>query len=199
MARKTKAEAENTRKQIFISALDLFCEKGFSKTSFQDIAKRIGLTKGAVYWHFDNKHDLLAKMILDIYYNGQEKLKQIVPEIKDLDDLKLYLMEETKIILNDPYCKKLVEFVFLQMEGSDKNCDSIKVIVNEFIGNIMLGVEKSKSKGELKDNVNVKTLAITLASFREGLLTKYFENLIDFNFYEALDFGLESIISNCKK
>ena len=60
MGRKTKAETENTKTQILQAALDSFYEKGFSKTSFDDIAKRIGMTKGAVYWYFRNKPDIVA-------------------------------------------------------------------------------------------------------------------------------------------
>ncbi len=46
MARKTREETENTRAQILQSALDCFYEKGFSRTTFEDIAARINLTKG---------------------------------------------------------------------------------------------------------------------------------------------------------
>ena len=49
MARKTREESENTKVLILKSALDCFYEKGFSRTTFEDIALRIHLTKGAVY------------------------------------------------------------------------------------------------------------------------------------------------------
>lgn len=45
MARRTKEEAEQTRIEILRSALDIFCEKGYSRTTFDEIAKRINLTK----------------------------------------------------------------------------------------------------------------------------------------------------------
>ena len=52
MARRTKEEAEKTRKRIMASALSLFAKRGYDRTTFNDIAARLGLTKGAVYWHF---------------------------------------------------------------------------------------------------------------------------------------------------
>ena len=55
MARKTKEEAAETRTNVLMAALDLFAEKGYSRTTLGGIAKRIGMTRGAVYWHFDNK------------------------------------------------------------------------------------------------------------------------------------------------
>ncbi|MDO4161819.1 MAG: TetR/AcrR family transcriptional regulator, partial [Pseudomonadota bacterium] len=61
--RRTKEDAEQTRQAILASAVDIFYEKGYSKTTFDEIAKRINLTKGAVYWYFRNKPDIVAALI----------------------------------------------------------------------------------------------------------------------------------------
>ena len=66
MARKTKEETAKTREAILESALDLFNEKGYSGTTLNDIANRLTLTKGAVYWHFKNKQDLFNTLIEEV-------------------------------------------------------------------------------------------------------------------------------------
>jgi AcrR family transcriptional regulator len=38
-------------------------EKGYHGTSIDDITKAAGLTKGALYWHFRGKEDLLQKIV----------------------------------------------------------------------------------------------------------------------------------------
>lgn len=62
MARKTKEEAEKTRQALLASAFKVFNEKGYAKTTLQDIAEDAGVTRGAVYWHFKNKTDLFEKL-----------------------------------------------------------------------------------------------------------------------------------------
>lgn len=62
MARKTKEEALATRCQLLDAAQSVFCEKGVSHTSLHEVATAAGLTRGAVYWHFENKADLLAAL-----------------------------------------------------------------------------------------------------------------------------------------
>ena len=52
MSKKTKEEAEKTRRRILASALVLFSRRGYDRTTFNDIAARLKLTKGAIYWHF---------------------------------------------------------------------------------------------------------------------------------------------------
>jgi TetR/AcrR family acrAB operon transcriptional repressor len=63
MARRTKKDAAQTREQILEAALKVFTAKGYSKATFVDVAAEIGLSKGAVYWHFKTKPDLLAAAI----------------------------------------------------------------------------------------------------------------------------------------
>ena len=47
-----------TRMSIMESALDIFSEKNFANASVSEITARIGLSKGAFYWHFKNKQVL---------------------------------------------------------------------------------------------------------------------------------------------
>src|SRR5690606_10590111 len=62
MARRTKAEAMETREQILDAAELVFHRKGVSCTSLNDIAAEAGVTRGAIYWHFKNKHDVFIAM-----------------------------------------------------------------------------------------------------------------------------------------
>ncbi len=63
MSRKSKDEAEKTRERILESALTLFSRDGYERTTFTDIASRLEMTKGAVYWHFSSKEDLLLALV----------------------------------------------------------------------------------------------------------------------------------------
>jgi TetR/AcrR family acrAB operon transcriptional repressor len=58
MARKTKAEAEQTRHRIVACARQVFSRAGVTNTSLEEVAREAGVTRGAVYWHFKNKADL---------------------------------------------------------------------------------------------------------------------------------------------
>ena len=63
MPRKAKEEAEKTRARILASALDLFTKKGYEHTTFTDVAAKLKLTKGAVYWYFATKEELLIALV----------------------------------------------------------------------------------------------------------------------------------------
>lgn len=61
---------ERTVQKILEEAAKLFMDKGYDKTSIDDIARASGVTKGAIYHHFSSKENLLSKMIVSYDYNG---------------------------------------------------------------------------------------------------------------------------------
>jgi len=67
MARKTKAEAARTRSDILDAAEIEMQESGVSGASFERIARRANVTRGAIYWHFDDKAALLTAMVERTY------------------------------------------------------------------------------------------------------------------------------------
>lgn len=60
--RRTKAEAEETRLKLLEVAEQLFFKKGVASVTLEKIASTAGVTRGAVYWHFANKADLLRAL-----------------------------------------------------------------------------------------------------------------------------------------
>lgn len=63
MVRRTKEEAQETRSQILEAAEKAFYERGVARTTLADIATLAGVTRGAIYWHFSNKADLVQAML----------------------------------------------------------------------------------------------------------------------------------------
>ena len=63
MARRTKEDALVTRDLLLDAAERVFQRRGVSRTSLQEIAQEAGLTRGAIYWHFENKADVFDAML----------------------------------------------------------------------------------------------------------------------------------------
>jgi TetR/AcrR family transcriptional regulator, acrAB operon repressor len=63
MVGRTKEQALATRTRILDAAELLFERRGVSRTSLQDIAQAAEVTRGAVYWHFEDKADLFTAMM----------------------------------------------------------------------------------------------------------------------------------------
>jgi TetR/AcrR family acrAB operon transcriptional repressor len=57
--RRTKEEAARTRGAIVEAALACFDRHGIAHTTLEQIAREANVTKGAVYWHFRGKREIL--------------------------------------------------------------------------------------------------------------------------------------------
>jgi len=73
--RRTKSEAESTRKSILQAALTVFSKKCYHSTTLEEIAECAKMTRGAVYWHFKNKEDLLNNLLDDFEISLSEKIQ----------------------------------------------------------------------------------------------------------------------------
>ena len=58
-------------------ALALFNEQGYEGASLRDIAERLGMTKAALYYHFERKEDILLELHLRLHAIGTDALEQL--------------------------------------------------------------------------------------------------------------------------
>jgi len=70
----------DTRQRILDVALDLFTEQGFDGTSLRQIAERLGVTKAALYYHFESKDDILMALHMRLHEFGKDALSQMGEE-----------------------------------------------------------------------------------------------------------------------
>jgi AcrR family transcriptional regulator len=70
-----KAEqSEATRRALLKVARDLFARRGYSDVSTEEIVRRAGVTRGALYHHFDGKADLFRAVYERIEQETAEKV-----------------------------------------------------------------------------------------------------------------------------
>jgi len=67
----------DTRQRILDVALDLFTEQGYDGTSLREIAEKLGVTKAALYYHFESKEDILQALHMRLHDFGRDALVQL--------------------------------------------------------------------------------------------------------------------------
>ena len=75
--------AGDTKERILETALELFAQSGYLGTSMSDIAKELGITKGALYKHYTSKQEILNSIV--------ERMNKM-----DLERAEEYEMPETE-------------------------------------------------------------------------------------------------------
>ncbi|ABG04770.1 transcriptional regulator, TetR family [Rubrobacter xylanophilus DSM 9941] len=74
--RRTQAERRAaTRRALLDAARELFAEKGYHETSAEEIVRRAGLTRGALYHHFEDKRDLFRVVVDEMESEIDEEIE----------------------------------------------------------------------------------------------------------------------------
>ena len=76
----------DTRDRILETALDLFIERGYDKTSLREIAKRVGVTKAALYYHFSSKEEIIRTIVQPLF----DHLESLAGALASQPDLKTW-------------------------------------------------------------------------------------------------------------
>lgn len=74
------------RARILTVARDLFVRRGYADVSMQQIADAAGLTKAALYYHFRDKDDLFAQVVLREFRRLRQAAAGVIAEHRSLED-----------------------------------------------------------------------------------------------------------------
>ena len=201
--RRTKEDAEQTRRAILASAMDMFYEKGYSKTTFDEIAKRIGLTKGAVYWYFRNKPDIVAALI---NYFAEKHLACIREYISaneaSFESIIGMQLLNNKQIREDTQFYKFLFFVSCQMEWSEAIINKIQPSIEQTkqVTRSLLvdALQIMKNNGKIREDVNIDMICEILMTMYGGMLEAYFTKRLTNDLDELVKTGFSLIFNNIK-
>jgi TetR/AcrR family acrAB operon transcriptional repressor len=185
MARRTKAEAAETRQRILDEALDLFSTNGYARTTFEDVARKIGLSKGAVYWHFKTKTDLLVALI----EHGCNRKGLCLGAPEESADTRAALrhgyVDSARVVLAEPDLRRFEFFIHFQIEWSEQLLAEVRTKLASLREDPVLAYTKAirrlQENGEVAPAVDAERLASLLTANWTGLLRLALIGLIDPN------------------
>ncbi|MBE6462758.1 MAG: TetR family transcriptional regulator [Alphaproteobacteria bacterium] len=203
MARKCKEDAEKTRQAVIESALDVFSEKGYAKATFDEIAARAGFTKGAVYWYFRNKADLVSALIVEYMERKRHELAKNIPEGDTLEDLLDYFTLWARVLRDDERFSKFNRFVICQMEWSEavvsrvqKNLATQTDWHLEKINQVLV---KCQERGELKKDLDLSMVSDIVRSTYMGIVFSSLNRFTRGEIEEKVRIGLGFLFEGLKK
>jgi len=155
------------KEKIVQAAIESFTQTGFDRTKMEDIAKRLGLSKGTIYLYFKSKEDLFLAIC---EYNIQKG---------DNEDAGLFIRKEN--VVSD--AEQIYDNIRRREQGNDrvmlemvaesarnpklrKAMYELHVKVHE---HVMEGVKNKIEQGFLRKDVDAISLAIALVALYDGL------------------------------
>ncbi|MCJ7746204.1 MAG: TetR/AcrR family transcriptional regulator [Desulfobacterales bacterium] len=177
-------QPKDTANRILIQAMRIFLEKGYHGTSIDDITKAAGLTKGALYWHFGSKEDLLKRIVEEFERRFLDGLIQAVKDAQGdiLDKMgKFFRYNAAFSYYNRELC---VSFTTLAAElvgahhGTEPEFKRVYKKYQKFLSNLILQGKKEKI---FKKEIDPDLTALIIIAFHDGILIRWFMNRSEIN------------------
>ena len=174
--RRTKEEAARTRDGIVEAALACFDRHGIASTTLDQIAAEAKVTKGAVYWHFSGKHEILHAIRQQVNLPLLDRADCTLlhkPEAAPLDSYERFLGGTLEAIENDPRTRRALTVMQFKCEYADelvrelldmrRNNDRLVTALEETYAD-------AKRRGELAAGLEPRVAALETSVFVAGLI-----------------------------
>ncbi len=173
MSRKTKTDAQKTRIAILDAAEHVFLARGVSCASLEQVAKAAGVTRGAVYWHFRNKYDLLEALLdrirapmTELINNSQQ---DDIAQLAQVCRLALCKLEQ------DEQYRRVFMIIYHRSE-SDQALKKLADNSRRSYNHLHQLFSKPENKARLLSGLDPESAALHLHSHMEGII---FGSLLD--------------------
>ncbi len=197
MARKTKAEALKTRQHLINVAITLFAKNGVSSTTLADIADAAGMTRGAIYWHFDSKVSLFNEIWNAQPYIGEEIRKKLKAKYHDNDLILLreMIIEALRFIATDRCQYELLQILYHTCEFTG-DMYSEREIRERFWFNrerMRKILRNCISKGQIAVNTNIDLTITLIHGYLSGIIKNWLMQPENLNLYEQAPDVVDSL------
>lgn len=186
MVRRTKEDALSTRQALLDAAERLFSEKGVSNTSMNQVAEAAGVTRGAIYHHFENKLDLIDAL-MDRVRLPVDEMRDELAQTYNGDPVSLLRARCLHIIgqvQDDPHTQALVNILLHKCEYVD---DALPIHLrhlggrNACITECVMLADKAKAQGLVDEKYDSKAVIMALFSLVDGLMYNW---LLDRDYFD---------------
>jgi AcrR family transcriptional regulator len=159
-----KDEAKN---RIIQLASELFVEQGYKKTTMTDIAKKLGVSKGAIYQYFSSKQELLFEAMKNSQTFRRSSLFYELPtdKIDEIGTAEFFL----KMIKSS---EKLTKFGMEIASEALYNKNMLQEMSNFYLDEVNLVTqyfEKLKTEGIAHPDIDAEIIALGILALRGGL------------------------------
>ena len=151
------------RKEILEAACEVFAEKGFRRSTIQDIAERSEFSVASIYRHFESKEDIYHSLIEDVLEEYHSRLKRktsgiVSPTMRLIKalDVTFDMVTERESFLKFLFTDFRVNLDTNTNKASEKSAQVYWKLINFFVASFEEGIEK-------KEIVDEPPLSLTIA------------------------------------
>ena len=164
---------EFDERQVLVSAMLVFWEKGFEATSIQDLEDAMGLKRTSIYNAFGNKRQIFNRIlqcykesVMSALFVAMDEAPNIREGLKRLLNGALDIHFDT----DNPGGCLVVLSVLESGQHDEASSDELAQTIQDLKAGLQQRLKKAKQTGELSPDLDVAVTATTIASTMTGMM-----------------------------
>ena len=171
IAKQSEDTIQGTKKYITDTARRLFSEFSYLGVSMNDIAKKLNITKAALYYHFTGKAEIYKKVLDEVFNDLSLTIIQVLNETTI--DKKLHKLIKNYLDFGFKE-KNLIRALMLKLSPADSQItEHIAQLRKQVVNLIQPIIEKVFVNKKITKKVDSRLLTSLLTSMMDGLLLEY--------------------------
>ncbi len=196
MAEGRAAQREETYERILAAALDLFVSRGFEGTRVDQIAEAAALTKGAIYFHFATKDDILLTLLDLVERNFVDPMDRRVRRAGPSATEKFVAFAHQQSELGRGRTKLAILAIKTSSdfaEGDGRFGPRIRQIYRRLYDIVEDIVELGRARGEFRADLGTRQLASFVIAAHDGTFLEWQRRGLELNPAEIIQ-GFRSLV-----
>jgi len=170
IVKQPKHIIQDTKKHIIDTARYLFSEYSYLGVSMSKIAKKLDITKAALYYHFTGKTEIYGKVLDDVFNDLSSTIAEALKETATDKKLQKLIKNYLDFGIKE---NNFVKALMLKL-SSDSPITKHIIQLREGVANlIQLVIEEMAKKKKLAEKVDSRLLTSLLTGMMDGLLLEY--------------------------
>jgi len=193
---RVSARAQKSRRELTSVAIDCFARYGFQGTSVDRIASIAGVTKGAIYYHFRDKDDLLSAAVMDRIAEFEARVETGCSGLSAADALRRI----AKVCIEHAEDGDHSRFVIsIMVESIDTNAEisgQLRDMMRRFRAFVKSVVRRGQQSGNFRSDADAAEIAANYVSSVLGAEIQFYQDPESVDLTAALMPAVERILSD---
>ncbi len=165
-----QARAKRTREDLLGAARRIFANQGYAGASIEDITDEAGVSKGAYYFHFESKEDILVALVTDWATEVSGSVQELT-RTGDLERVGLKAaLNRLFAVGNSMWQPRLILEFLSQAEQNERVGEALIGAQDAWRLAMTKLISKARRTGAADEGLSPDAIAGALLAIRDGLL-----------------------------
>lgn len=186
-------KGQKSRRELMAIAIDCFARFGFQGSSVDRIARMAGVTKGAIYYHFRDKEDLLAAAVADRIAEFESRVQRSCDGADPLAALRRIAEVCVKHAESNDHPRFIITLMVEAIETNETISVQLRDMMRRFRAFLRRLIKEGQEREFIRADRDPKAVAAGYTSWILGAEVQYYQDPEHFDFRSALAVYLDQL------